>query len=78
MQIEIGVRRLDAGEGDWVMVPAQEFVANIYLILDHDIESEQGFALEFKPGDMVTAMEWPDDKGGRFLGAIRLYGGLPF
>ena len=78
MQIEIGVRRLDQGRDSWAMVPAQETAANIYVILDNNIEEDEGCELEFKPGNMVTAMEHEDAEGRAFLGAMRLYGPAPF
>ena len=77
MPMEIWVRKLGEGDDAWAAVPAQEWVLNSYLTLDNDVEEREDCTLEFKPGQMVTAMEFRNDEGGGFLGSMRLDGGVP-
>jgi hypothetical protein len=74
-QIDIGVRRLEGGRDGYAMVPAQNVDANVWVILDNDVEEEEGCALEFKPGNLVTLMDHKDADGYEYLVAMRLYAG---
>lgn len=74
-QIDIGVRRLDGGSDGYAMVPAQNVAADIWVILDNDVEQEEGGALEFKPGNLVTLMDHKDARGYEYPVAMRLYAG---
>jgi hypothetical protein len=75
-QIELGVRLLNEGTDVWVMVPAQEIMANICVILDNNIEEEQGCQLEFKPGSLVMVVDHKNAEGFEYPVAMRLYGGI--
>ncbi|HVQ07773.1 MAG TPA: hypothetical protein VMS43_05010 [Allosphingosinicella sp.] len=74
-QIDIGVRRLDGGKDDYAMVAARNVAADIWAILDNDVEEEEGCALEFKPGNLVTLMDHKDADGFEYPVAMRLYAG---
>lgn len=75
-QIDIGVRRLGGGRDDYAMVPAQNVAANVWVVLDNDVEREEGRALEFKPGNLVTLMDHKDADGFEYPVAMRLYAGV--
>jgi hypothetical protein len=74
-QIDIGVRRLDGREDRYAMAPSQNVAANVWVILDNDVEAEEGCALEFKPGNLVTLIDHKDADGFEYLVAMRLYAG---
>ena len=75
-QIQVGVRQLGSRPRAWVRVPAQEVMANIYVILDNDIEEDLGCELEFKPGNLVMVVDHEEDDGSQFPVAMRLYAGI--
>jgi hypothetical protein len=71
---EIGVRILNEGTDVWVMVPAQHVAANIYVILENSMGTDQDCELEFQPGNLVTTLEHTFADGRTCLVAQRLYG----
>ena len=75
-QMEVGVRLLNEGSDAWVMVPAQNVAANIWVILDNDIEAQQDCELEFKPGNLVTLRDHVGTDGQEFPIAMLLPAGF--
>jgi hypothetical protein len=75
-RIQVGVRQLGSRTRAWVMVPAQEVMANIYLILDNNLEEDIGCELEFKPGNLVMVVDHREEDGTEFPVAMRLYAGI--
>lgn len=74
-RIDIGVRLLNQSSDVWIMVPAQEVMGNICVILDNDIEEEQGCELEFKPGNLVMMVDHKNADGFEYPVAMHLYAG---
>lgn len=74
-QIEIGVRLLNEGTDVWVMVPAQSVAANVWVILENDIEAQQACELEFKPGNLVTLIDHVGADGYEFPAAMHIPAG---
>ena len=75
-QIEIGVRLLNEAADTWVMLPAQEVMANICVILDHEVAVDPSWQLEFKPGDLVMVVDHKEPDGAEYPVAMRLYAGI--
>lgn len=75
MSFEIGVRVLRGSEQPWLPVPAQPLsgVMDLYVILDYEVDP--GIELEFKPGQIVIAVETPDEQGNHWPVALRYTGG---
>ena len=75
-QIEIGVRLLNEGSDAWVMVPAQNVAANLWVILENDLEETRDCELEFKPGNLVTLRDHVGSDGSEFPIAMHIPAGV--
>jgi hypothetical protein len=68
---EVAIRVIGGGPNEWVLVPAQMVDLNMYRLLD--FVPPPGCLLELGPGDLVTTIPLPDEKGIEVLVAHSLY-----